>query len=215
MPLDNTWWDPAGPFADNSVGGITADTMRTFAQEIAEHGVTGSWFKIMFEPAAVTPSAWAISVPKILWLSKTSAFDHSADWTHSQDTSLRDCFSYGPAGVTGIQISFSPSIVVVSHAAPGTGVAPVVSLTVAAAVDPDDTNTHVVGPTSYTTTNLDHIDVGGWATALLANTERSIRFGLKFTPPTTGTIDDGTASFGVDPTGVGASTVSRPLAPAV
>lgn len=219
MPLDETWWDPLGPFADNSVGGITASTMRDFAKAISDYGSTGSWFNIMFEVLAITPEDWAVvDGIQVLWLKKTPEFSHSEDWTYTADGELRDCFTYLPSNLITVRVTFSPSTVNVTNATPGTEVTPVVSLTPDALVEPEVENTFAVGPTHVLSTSDQNIDIGGWAVAMLADTERCVRFGLRFDPPAGESIADhdgggAVLDFDVDATGVGAAVVANPLAP--
>jgi hypothetical protein len=216
MPLDDTWWDPAGPFGDNAEGAITATTMRQFAQAIADHGVTGSWFNIMFTTTAITPSQWTTDdLVKVLWLKKATEFEHSADWTYATDTALNDTFTYTETGDVTLQVAFAPAAINVVNARPNTTMTPVLSVTSSALVLPDDTNTFVIGPTLPITLDNQDLDISGWASMIMGSADRTVRFGLRFDPPSGHAIDDGGLNFNVDPTGAGASVVARPLAPSV
>ena len=214
MPLDESWWDPAGPFADNSVGGITAAKMRQFAQAIAEQGVTGSWFNLMFALQAITPTDWTtVNAQRVLWLKKTPAFDHSAEWQYAADAQLRDTYTYVDTNAITVQVTFGPSIIHVDHASIGTTMTPVAALTDNLATNPAPANTYAIGPARVIATAAQDIDVGGWASVAVANTERCVRFGMQFVPPAGKAIDAGASNFSVNATGAGVAVVSRPLAP--
>jgi hypothetical protein len=214
MPLDDTWWSLTGPFKDNSEGDITAETMREFAKAIADHAVTGSWFNIAFTTPTVVSSQWTtVDVTKVLWLTKTAPFVHSDEWTVEQDVNLIDTFIYGLPGDLTLQVTFNPVVIGITGAVPGGTMTPVAGVTDAKTDLLTTANTYTVGPTVNITSATQNLDISGFASVLRADTERAIRFGLKFVPAATKAI--GTSSFNVNPTTAGVSVVARPLAPSV
>ena len=61
MPLDNKWTDSAnGPFRDNTLGEITALTMRTFASELVVDAVPADWFQ--FDTGDIDETLYDFSV---------------------------------------------------------------------------------------------------------------------------------------------------------
>lgn len=91
MPLDPEWSrnDLADPFADNSTGAITAQTLRNFASHLAVEGTAADWYTVT--SGTITPgiyTGWTTNDAVIdIWLNGdvTATTARSTGWTLSTD----------------------------------------------------------------------------------------------------------------------------------
>ena len=206
MSLNTKWWANSGtqvaaPFKDNDVGGITAASLREFAEDINLNGLPAEWFLLESGPINealpdyVTDFA-ASGTAMHVWFAETgssiarsSGFQTSLDADPSYDAHTME---YVGGGTNFIHVTITSSDIDLSGIRNGTEVRPVVWLGTAA-------NTGVVysaGSPLVTTTSdtAESLDLTS-STVLPLFTQSFVRLGIRLTPPGATTVADGSPSI--------------------
>lgn len=191
MPLDPSWWAAGGPFADNTTGDITAQDLRSFAQDVGTEGSSADWFN--YEPDLFYDAVQykTVDLAQTIWLNLPAVptfYEQSINWSHSTDAGSRTVWNYTSDEEMFLYISLIPGSLTL------TNIGADVSITPIAVVSADDTEGPVyTGPTknvwpidkTQTTaaSGTAYVDLNLTKFLRFPAAHRSVRVGVLLTPP--------------------------------
>jgi hypothetical protein len=191
MPLDPSWWAVGGPFADNTTGDITAQDLRSFAQEVGTEGRSADWFN--YEPDLYYDAIEykTVDLAQTIWFNLPASptfYEQSINWSSSTDAGSRTVWNYISDEEMFLYVSLVPGSLTLTNIGEDVSITPIV------VISEDDAESPVyVGATknvwpidkTQTTSSAGTVSVDLNLTKFLRfpSAHRSVRVGVLLTPP--------------------------------